>query len=78
MFRRLTNKPTEGELVSGKNLNLHKWLDFVVTEGQPFNIVESKKLREISKLDPISTDSLMVFMSDMTKYVFVFSHSMLL
>ena len=55
--------------VSKKNSNLFDWLNLIVMEGLPFNMVESTHLRKISKLDFISVESLMTFLADMTRFV---------
>lgn len=75
--------PRQAVMVSKKSLNLFEWLNFVVMTGLPFSIVENKIMRSyvnyphiqwphllrITHLDPISVDSLMKFLEDMTKYV---------
>jgi hypothetical protein len=55
------------QLVSKKNQNLFGWLNLVVMEGLPFNIVERENFRQVCQLDPISIESLMKFMEEMTR-----------
>lgn len=55
------------QLVSIKNQNLFEWLNLLVMEGLPFNIVESANLRQLAKLEPISVESFMKFMEEMTR-----------
>lgn len=56
-------------LVSKKQKTLFEWLDFIISTGLPFSMVENPKMRNVSKLDSISIKSLMKYMDVMTKSV---------
>lgn len=57
------------QLVSKKNLDLHEYLNMIVMEGMPFSFIESVHFRKICKLDPVSVESLMQYMSEQTRHV---------
>ena len=49
-----------------KTLNVFSWLDWINTDGLSFNFVEKPLTREYSKLEPISVDTLMKYMKELT------------
>ena len=54
---------------SKKAQNIHGWLDWIVTDGHPFNFVDKDTTRNYSKLDAICTNTLTKYMDLTTKQV---------
>jgi hypothetical protein len=50
-------------------LNVYGWLDLVINECLPFSIVEKEKFREYCKLLPISRNTLMKYLAQLTLIV---------
>ena len=55
--------------VSKKAKNIYGWLDWIISEGHPFSMVEKEKTKKYSNLDPISRPTFMKFMDLVTKEV---------
>ena len=54
---------------SKKAQNIHGWLDWIVTDGHPFNFVDKDTTRNYSKLNAICTNTLTKYMDLTTKQV---------
>jgi hypothetical protein len=55
--------------VDSKTKNIWGWMKFIVKRGVPFSWCEDKIVREFSKLDPISVETLMKYMHLLTQEV---------
>ena len=56
-------------MVPPKIKNMFSWLDWIINEGLPFNTVEKQKTRLYSKLTPVSINTFMKAMHDLTVIV---------
>ena len=57
------------QFASPKAQNMYSWLDWIVTGGLPFSSVLNPLFRKYSKLQPISLDTYMKYMSLLTRNV---------
>lgn len=65
-FKKNNPKSIKGKsnffIVNPKVLQLHSWLDWIVTDNLPISTVEKKTYRDYSNLEPISVDTFMKYL----------------